>query len=74
MEEIDATTARRELRTVLDRAYVHGEPTAVTRHGEIIAIVVPADWVEMDEAPEPGAPGKVALLQSAVARHVKSQG
>jgi len=55
MEEIDATTARRELRTVLDRAYVHGEPTAITRHGEVIALVVPATWTCIEASAQDAA-------------------
>lgn len=55
MEEIDATTARRELRTILDRAHIHNEPTAITRHGEVIAVVVPPDWVHTDDEPKVSA-------------------
>lgn len=49
MEEIDATTARRQLRPILDRAR-RGEATAITRFGEVIAFIVPVDWVETTDA------------------------
>jgi len=41
MKEVDATTARRDLRPILDRVLVTGEPTCITRYGEPIALVVP---------------------------------
>lgn len=57
MDEIDATTARRELRTILDRARIDGQPTCITRHGERIAVVVPIEtWDDLnDEAGLPAA-------------------
>lgn len=51
MEEIDATTARRSFRSILDRARIDGEPTCITRHGERVAVLVPAGtWDELNAA------------------------
>jgi prevent-host-death family protein len=65
MEEVDATTARRVLRPVLDRA-AQGKPTAITRHGEVIAVVVPAGWVFSVEEQEQRAAVLAAAQHGAV--------
>ncbi len=45
-QKVTALAARREFRTVIDRAYVDKLPTVITRHGEPVAVVVPYHWYE----------------------------
>ena len=63
IEEVDATTARRKLRSMIDRAHVRQQPTAITRHGEIVAVVIPVRWYEhLVSGHESQLPGDVTLL------------
>jgi len=43
MQEMSSEEARRNFRRVLNDAE-HDKPTAITRWGEPVAVVVPAEW------------------------------
>ena len=44
MDKMQATDVRRDWRKMLDRAEHEHKLTAITRHGEVVAVLVPADY------------------------------
>lgn len=44
MPQMTAQESRTKFRELLNNAEVRGEPTAITRYGKPVAVLVPADW------------------------------